>query len=323
MDDLRLLRELGQETPLVGLGDLTRARTLLAAEIASTTLPEQEKSMLYSEMESNTSAEGRPRTPARRRPTRFQWALTATVTGAAAALAAAIVFVVGPGGAAVGGAAGSTATGTDDATRFTTVSVETVLSGAVAYALKTPDVTPRPDQFLYVKTTVETATDESWYSIDGHHPGLDKSTKRPGAKVLTTTIEPCTDAACTSAAYQENTPTDADAMLTYLKRDAVTGADKDVWIVRKILDMAATHYLRPQSLAALFQAAGKVPGIRVTKDVTDGAGRPGIGLAWSIPGTDNNKDLVMVFDAKTYTFLGTQRSAIEQVAIVDKAGQRP
>ena len=56
-----------------------------------------------------------------------------------------------------------------------------------------------------------------------------------------------------------------------------------------------------------------------------GAGRPGIGIAWSSPGAPHTS--VIVFDAQTFVYLGLRQGdrayAEVQVAIVDHAGQRP
>jgi hypothetical protein len=56
------------------------------------------------------------------------------------------------------------------------------------------------------------------------------------------------------------------------------------------------------------------------ENVSDGAGRPGIGITWNSPG--GGEQIVLVFDAGTYAFLGTQgTSAMLTLTVVDKVGQ--
>jgi hypothetical protein len=42
---------------------------------------------------------------------------------------------------------------------------------------------------------------------------------------------------------------------------------------KDVLALTDEHYLRPQSRAALFEAATKVPGLKVVEHAVDGAGR--------------------------------------------------
>jgi len=57
----------------------------------------------------------------------------------------------------------------------------------------------------------------------------------------------------------------------------------------------------------------------------DGAGRPGIGITWPEPpgGTPEAKPVVLVFDATTHEYLGTDSDAVTAKTFVDRAGQRP
>lgn len=51
-------------------------------------------------------------------------------------------------------------------------------------------------------------------------------------------------------------------MLAYLQQRAGANTDATNWIAKDVLDLAGRHYLRPQSRAALFHAAAKVPRVR-------------------------------------------------------------
>jgi hypothetical protein len=92
-----------------------------------------------------------------------------------------------------------------------------------------------------------------------------------------------------------------------------------------VLSLADEQFLPPAAYAALFAAAAKVPGLTALDHVTDGAGRPGVGITWPVgPGSSPKaKPVVLVFDATTYQFLGTDDSAVTVKTFVDRAGQRP
>jgi hypothetical protein len=97
------------------------------------------------------------------------------------------------------------------------------------------------------------------------------------------------------------------------------GVPGDVNALGKDVLALAEDYLRPQSRAALYEAAAEAPGLRVVEHVQDGAGRPGIGIAW--PSTNGLKEIVLVFDAETYVYLGMASSGVMDLAIVNEVGQ--
>lgn len=211
-----------------------------------------------------------------------------------------------------------------------------VLSEAAAAALKMPAMPPRPDQFLYVKTyQADQHVREVWLSVDGTRDGLIEGTKTSGClnghsriygannPKLEGTIDPnpCTP----TPVYRTDLPTTADAMFAYLTKNHsgekgdVNALGKDVWA------LADETVLPPASYAALFQAAAKVPGLKAIDHVTDAAGRPGVGITWPNPpgSLPEARPMVLVFDATTFTFLGTNAGAVTEKAYVDQVGQRP
>jgi hypothetical protein len=132
MDDLALLTEMADRTPLPTETDLAPARDRLLTAIA---------------------AEPEMRTRTRRR--RF------LISGAAVVgLAAAITAVVSLGGLEPVGVAPPEAR------------AAVVLREAAAAARAQPFVAPRPDQFLYVKSQDALGVRESWRSVDGTQNGL-------------------------------------------------------------------------------------------------------------------------------------------------------
>ncbi|MEV7039665.1 CU044_5270 family protein [Amycolatopsis sp. NPDC051061] len=208
-----------------------------------------------------------------------------------------------------------------------------VLTEAAGAALEEPAKAPRPDQFLYVRTeNPDHHIREVWLSVDGTRDGLIGDTEVTGCHdgkapysgpdpAKKRTLEDCGP----SPAYRADLPTTADAMLAYLA--ALPGTkDGDVSSMgKKVFMLAYERALTPASYAALFQAAAKVPGLKALDHVTDGAGRPGVGITWPHPpgSAPGAKPIVLVFDARTHQFLGTDDSAVTVKTFVDEAGQRP
>ncbi|MCR6485008.1 CU044_5270 family protein [Amycolatopsis sp. OK19-0408] len=208
-----------------------------------------------------------------------------------------------------------------------------VLTEAASAALKEPVKPPRPDQFLYVKTEYpDHHTREIWLSVDGTRDGLlARDTPLPGCHdgkepysgpydpAKKGTLEDCRP----SPAYHADLPTTADAMLAYLNTRP-SAKDSTNSMGKTVLTLADEQALPPAAYAALFEAAAKVPGLKALDHVTDGAGRPGIGITWPQPGSrPGTQPLVLVFDTTTHQFLGTQDSAVTVKTFVDEAGQRP
>ncbi|MGB2571757.1 CU044_5270 family protein [Micromonospora citrea] len=300
MDDMQLLRQIGAETPPATPELLSSARNRLMAATA-------------------------PASPAPtriRRSSRRNWRLVlggVAAAGAAAAVTSVVVLAPNQFG-------GDAPAARADATQ--------VLRNAATAALQVPDVTPRPDQFIYRRIQDGPSTHESWLSVDGTRDGLvressaGKRTETPvpgcrngraavvkGDQVVKSQTEPCTP----EPAYRADMPTDATAMRAYLAEHgsgepgSPNAAGKDVLYL-------AERYLRPASRAALYEAAATAPGLRAVENVTDGTGRSGVGIAW--PSTRGEGDIVLVFDAETHAFLGTSgASSVLNLAVVDEAGQ--
>lgn len=304
MDDLQLVRELRRDLPLLEPDELTPARARLAAAMDAERIDDE-----------RTRRSVRHRRPVRR----LMMAGWATA-GVAAAIAAVLVLAPDKIGGQVPAA---------------NTEAAQVLHNAATAALKLPDVEPRPDQFVYTKSRSGGSTQETWLSVDGTRDGLVRQTPTdelesypiPGCRdgrAATTKggrmdpkrTEPCTP----TPAYLPELPTDPDAMLDYLNENHSGESGDPNAMGKDVYELIARNYLRPQTRAALYQAAAKIPGLRAVPDVTDGAGRPGIGITWSSEGRTG----VLVFDAYTYAFLGmADTSATLEAAVVNEAGQRP
>jgi hypothetical protein len=125
--------------------------------------------------------------------------------------------------------------------------------------------------------------------------------------------------------YRANLPVTADAMLAYLNRNH-SGNKGDVNAIGKdVLALVSEVWVSPQSRAALFEAATKIPGLTAVDHVTDGVGRPGVGITWPVPSgsADGAQPEVIVFDATSYAYLGSPTQAVTGYGIVDHPGDRP
>jgi hypothetical protein len=230
-----------------------------------------------------------------------------------------------------------------------------VLQLAALAAQQETFIPPRPDQFVFNETKVPLGKQpgdppfvvRAWLSADGTHDGLVRGShggpatsvvpgcrdgKRAAVKVEGRPVVPPQN--CTpDPVYQPDLPTDADGMLAWL-RTAVAAKDPNGpdFIVFKVAGGLLTRdYLTPQSQAAIYQALAKVPGVTLRPDVVDGAGRHGLGVGISLPGGQKDTAarqesaavLTMIFDPKTYEFLGTPQTALVRKAIVDRVDQLP
>ncbi|MFU8872218.1 CU044_5270 family protein [Micromonospora sp. SL4-19] len=248
---------------------------------------------------------------------------------------------------------------------------ERILAGAADQARRQPALPVRSDQFIYVESrdlvmnfteggsgraTITPVERRIWLSADGTRDGLLRerpASGRPHESVLAGCqdgkfTQPndgrTAEGSCTpTPAHHADLPTNADGMLRYLYRRADgrkspgNGNPRDQEAFTIAGDLIREAYVPPASLAAVFEAVARIPGVRVVGDVTDEAGRAGIALA-----RDEVQGIraELIFDRKTYAFLGEHEvltreaygvpagqsiysTAVLKVAVVDRAGQLP
>jgi hypothetical protein len=203
-----------------------------------------------------------------------------------------------------------------------------VLNNAAAAALARPDITPRSDQFLYVKLRItgsgsSDGISQYWLSIDGKRNGLqeagssgssvqegcadgqqkvDTAAKGPGYQGPSAV--PCTAV----PAYLPDLPTSPGALLSYLERTQGVGVGKPGLPANALINslgkevdgLFTNDWLLPAQQAALYRLVARTPGTSLVRHVKDAAGRPGVGVQWIYQGLAT----VLIFDARTYAFLG-------------------
>lgn len=280
MNELELLREWDEDAP--PLADTARARA---------------RFRLYQAMQAPAASPSVPRRPLLR---------VAVAAVAAAAVTTSVVVVEN--------------TGTSPRPR--TVSATTVLRGAAAEErrLEKP-IAPRDDQFIYTKEIIKenrvggsgskTYIDESWSSVDG--------SKRSFVSELEHTqwVPPYQPGQSTWPPRRwsllKKLPTDPDKLPIALretggKPDYDRPVKADQWpIVQYLLSGLLRDPVLPKGLRpAAFEALATVPGVKVLPGRTDVDGRAGIGIQYvgpsGTPWADGGR--VLVFDAKTYQYLG-------------------
>ncbi|WP_309115331.1 CU044_5270 family protein [Saccharothrix sp.] len=292
MDDLKLVRDLADDTPLPTAADLAPARARLMTALA---------------------AEQSPRT---RRNRGFVLAGASTLAAAAAVAAVvtlAPVDVVGGPAPAVAGAA-------------------EVLNQAAAKARTEPFVEPRPDQFLYARSAGGGESWLSVDGTrDGAVSGPDGLTPLPGCRdgvravykgtaILPNLSEPCEP----DPAYKRDLPTTADEMLAYLNATASGGPGNINARGKDVMNLAGS-LVKPDAKAALFEAAARVEGLEVVRNTQDTTGRPAVAIEWPAPVAPGDKPqkTTLYFDPATYEYLGNTWGPAEEMSIVDAVGQRP
>ncbi|MFE7975739.1 CU044_5270 family protein [Streptomyces shenzhenensis] len=134
-------------------------------------------------------------------------------------------------------------------------------------------------------------------------------------------------------------PTDPDELLDELDRLTMKekGQERAQTIFHKIGELLG-NVMPPRTAAALYEAAAKIPGVKLVDDAVDPAGRHGVGIrrvdsgsAWATEWIFN-RDTLAYLGERTYlskdTAMGTKgtmlaETAILKQAVVDQYRQRP
>jgi hypothetical protein len=182
-----------------------------------------------------------------------------------------------------------------------------------------------------------TWTDESWMSVDGSKP----SRRQEYGKVHHDPPLGRHEVMWPPTEYAElaKWPTDPDELLGVL-RMGQDGEDRMAFM-NAVQFFVVPRVVPPGLEAATFEAVARIPGIRIDREAVDGLGRKGVAVSYP------KSDFAFIFDATDYAYLGLrlkgstadlvdgkskefkhrdryhEMRAREQLAVVDRIGQRP
>lgn len=294
--------------------------------------------------------------PRRRRSRRL---VLAALGATAAAVSAAVVLLPGtrtapptapPAPASPGGSVPGPSSPDPRPPLTAPATASVVFLRAARAAAATPDLKPRPGQFIYVKQLivgeiygritkhssrlihVPPSQQRTWLSADGRRGLLRTLRYLPDGRWKTdyhrAVLCPPKQAArhlCLPG-YLTGLPTTAPGMRRYLLGTQGSNGPVAYRILQGISDTSwETGMLVPsRSYALMFRTAAKVPGIRLVPGVVDVAGRPGIAVAACVPAAINKGSMPgfhgcpehdeLIFDARTYELIGEYQVAAKGLA---------
>ncbi|MEU9298735.1 CU044_5270 family protein [Streptomyces sp. NPDC048266] len=158
-----------------------------------------------------------------------------------------------------------------------------------------------------------------WLSVDGSRPGL---LRAGGTDIKLDAFTPAgTDKAPALHAptyrYLESLPTDPGKLLKKIYDETKgkgPGPDQEAFVI--IGDLLREQLAPPKVSAALYKAAGRIPGVTIVDNAVDAAGRHGIAVARVHDGERTE----WIFDKTTMEFLG-ERSVMIKDTPWAKKGQ--
>ncbi|MFD7643760.1 CU044_5270 family protein [Kitasatospora sp. NPDC059795] len=279
--------------------------------------------------------------------------LIATPVAAAAALALVVALSGAPGGSAAA-APRPVQAPVVQIEEGSTVQLASTVQEIAAAATANPTPKPGPGQYIYIKSRVSFQassyngdTDESatwvqplhdrevWKSPDGTKGRLDEPGYQNKGGIPLGSDDPRKQQTYTWLAAQ---PADPDALLKFAYSTVSGTRDRDQQAFSEIGSIIREQLVPSDLAAALYEAAGKIPGVVVVEHAKDASDRDGIALARLDPQTGERSE--WIFDRQTHQYLGSrgvqvrevngikpgtvvERTAIVTRAVVDADKQRP
>jgi hypothetical protein len=100
-------------------------------------------------------------------------------------------------------------------------------------------------------------------------------------------------------------PADPDELLELIESRELGGGPRGDWQTFSIIgDLLREASPPPKVRAALYQVAAELPGVELLGAVVDGAGRPGVAVAYTNPSSDSRSRMELIFDPTTAELLG-------------------
>lgn len=242
-----------------------------------------------------------------------------------------------------------------------------ILESAAAKAAQETPWEPRPDQFVYTRgiqrastegegpdgdyaLAMVTQTRESWKSVDAEHTGLVQGVTEPGQDPWDPDggpweekLEPCDgtwDACGDIPAFPPGMPTDGDAdtMLAFLRdtvepyeaSEGLPAGHPDQAVFDQVVWLLENGGMPPEIEAGLLGAVARIPGVTEAGEITDVAGRAGVGVGLTSTGGARTD---LIIDPTSHEFLGTRSDypgapepsgwALLGSGVVDAVGDKP
>lgn len=236
--------------------------------------------------------------------------LVAASLGLSAAAAGAVVF-----------ASGTTPSPTSHPLLIRLSAAQQVLYHAANNAQAQAFTAPRSDQWIYIEslnrspgkpgpgqvqtaqTPLQTRIDRTWTRADGKQVAFLQN----GKLIISPTggATPPSDYASLAAL-----PHDPQELLTWAREQAASAPKKQARDTSAFAILDSILYaglVPPQQQATIYRTLAKIPGVTLDKDATDTAGRPALGVAYTI-GWMNEE---ILFDPGSYAYRGQRSVAIK------------
>jgi hypothetical protein len=177
-------------------------------------------------------------------------------------------------------------------------------------------------------------------SVNGSQPGLLRDTRVTGGAPDVPLAPPSPPSLNNPTfRYLTTLPTDPDLLLVKIYRETLgQGQSPQMEAFATIGDLISESVVPPALAVALYQAAGRIPGVTVVDDSVDALGRHGV----AVSRTDGGVQREWIFDRNTLQLLGEREvwadgttpaqrgsvllpgsTAIVTRAVVDHAGEVP
>jgi hypothetical protein len=116
-------------------------------------------------------------------------------------------------------------------------------------------------------------------------------------------------------------PTDPEELLELIESRELIGGPHGDWETFAIIgDLLRETSLQPEERAALYQVAAELPGVELLGRVVDGAGRPGVAVAYTRTNTDAPSRHELIFDPRTAELLGENEVLTEDSTVDVESG---
>ncbi|MGW1200799.1 CU044_5270 family protein [Streptomyces sp. NPDC002536] len=207
-----------------------------------------------------------------------------------------------------------------------------LLDRIAAVAMKSGTGPVREDQYVYVRglttetvhykpvKTSEPKEWESWLPQRSAPRKDDQGLTKQDGKYFPIMGDPV-PAGLDRPTYQwlASLPTDPDALYERLRNEVrpVKGQDRDQTVFEAFGLLLKSAVMPPETEAALYKAAAKIPGVVEITDATDAKGRHGIAIARE--DTQRGERTEWVFDRQSLAYLG-DRSCLTRTSDWGKAG---